>query len=147
VKVFLASPGDLKDERLAAKSVVDDFNSLWADSLGYQVELIGWEDTVSSVGRPQAIINLELERCELFVGLMWRRWGTPPDNNGDYSSGFEEEFQRSVTRNSNKGTPSISLLFKQIGDEFLKDPGDDLKKVLKFKEELIAGKKSFFKTS
>ncbi len=45
VKVFLASPGDLSDERKAAKSVVDEWNSLTADEFGYQVELIGWEDT------------------------------------------------------------------------------------------------------
>lgn len=48
VKLFLASPGDLSDERKAAKSVVDEVNDLLAEEFGYQVELIGWEDTVSS---------------------------------------------------------------------------------------------------
>src|SRR6266571_5504608 len=93
VKIFLASPGDLTDERRAAKAVVDEFNALFADDFGYQVELIGWEDTVSVFGRPQATINRELERCELFVGLMWKKWGTPPGIAGRYTSGFEEEFE------------------------------------------------------
>jgi hypothetical protein len=79
IKVFLASPGDLQDERRAAKSVVDEFNKLWADMLGYHVELVGWEDIVSRYGRPQALINRDLERCELFIGMIWKRWGTPPD--------------------------------------------------------------------
>jgi hypothetical protein len=57
IKVFLASPGDLSDERRAAKAVVDEFNKLWADTLGYHVELVGWEDTVSRYGRPQELIN------------------------------------------------------------------------------------------
>ncbi len=48
IKAFLASPGDLTEERRVAKSVVDDFNENWADDLGYQVELVGWEDTVSA---------------------------------------------------------------------------------------------------
>jgi hypothetical protein len=57
VKVFLASPNDLQDERRAAKSVIDEFNKLWADSLGFHVELVGWEDTISGFGRPQELIN------------------------------------------------------------------------------------------
>ncbi|MDO9268238.1 MAG: DUF4062 domain-containing protein [Methylobacter sp.] len=144
IKVFLASPGDLSDERKAAKTVVDEINDLFAEEFGYQIQLVGWEDTVSVYGRPQATINRELERCELFVGLMWKKWGTPPDTTGTYSSGFEEEFETSVHRRINGGQPEISLLFKEIDSGFLSDPGEDLKKVLAFKEKLIAEKKIFF---
>ena len=144
VKVFLASPGDLADERRAAKTVVDEDNSLTADEFGYQVELVGWEDTVSVYGRPQATINRDLERCELFLGLMWKKWGTPPDVSGPYSSGFEEEFETSVQRRLSDGRPEISLLFKEIDPAFLVDPGEDLKKVLAFKERLVAEKRILF---
>jgi len=144
VKVFLASPGDLIHERKAAKAVADEFNTQYAEAFGYQVELIGWEDTVSVYGRPQATINRELERCELFVGMMWKKWGTPPDTNGTYSSGFEEEFETTVLRRLEDGRPEISLMFKEIDSEFLRDPGDDLKKVLAFKTRLIADKKILF---
>ncbi|ACM21470.1 hypothetical protein Geob_3127 [Geotalea daltonii FRC-32] len=144
VKVFLASPGDLSDERKIAKTVVDEFNSLWAEQLGYQVELVGWEDTVARCGRPQALINRDLEQCELFVGLMWKRWGTPPDVAGTYSSGFEEEFNRSVERRKADGLPEISLLFKEIDTDSLRDPGAQLKKVLDFKEQLITEKTILF---
>ncbi len=60
VKIFLASPGDLQDERRAAKSVVDELNSNWAGYLGYHVELVGWEDTITAYGRPQDTINRDL---------------------------------------------------------------------------------------
>lgn len=146
VRVFLASPSDLSDERRAANLVVEEFNDLLAEEFGYQIELVGWEDTVSVFGRPQATINRELERCELFVGLMWKRWGTPPDVSGQYTSGFDEEFRKSVYRRLNKGQPEISLLFKYISPEFLNDPGDELKKVLAFKEQLIAEKTILFET-
>lgn len=146
VKVFLASPGDLADERKAAKAVVDEFNAQFADEFGYQVELVGWEDTVSVYGRPQAIINRELERCEFFVGLMWKKWGTSPDTTGTYSSGFEEEFETTVQRRSLEGRPEISLLFKEIDPEFLRDPGEDLKRVLAFKEKLITNKTILFES-
>jgi hypothetical protein len=144
VRVFLASPGDLGEERQAAKDSVDEINGLLANELGYHVELVGWEDTVSVFGRPQAIINAELDRCELFVGLIWRRWGTPPASSGPYTSGFEEEFRRSMDRREKEGRPEISLLLKAIPPEFLRDPGDDLKKVLDFRKQLIDEKKILF---
>jgi hypothetical protein len=140
VKVFLASPGDLVEERKVAKAIVDDFNSQLADALGYQVELIGWEDTLPGVGRPQAIINRDLDGCDLFVGMLWKRWGTPPGTES-YSSGFEEEFHRSMTRNKKYGRPEINLLLKDLDDASLADPGDHLKKVIAFKDQVFAEKK------
>jgi hypothetical protein len=43
VRIFIASPGDLGEERISAKFVADEFNSIWAEEFGYQVELVGWE--------------------------------------------------------------------------------------------------------
>ena len=126
VKIFLGSPGDLLQERRAVKAVVDEVNALLAERLGYQVELVGWENTSSTFGRPQATINRELERCELFLGLMWKRWGTSTDTSGPYSSGFEEEFTTSVARRLSQGRPEISILFKTVDQELLRDPGDEL---------------------
>jgi hypothetical protein len=140
VKVFLASPGDLAEERKIAKAIVNDFNSQLADALGYQVELVGWEDTLPGVGRPQAIINRDLDGCDLFVGMLWKRWGTPPGTD-PYTSGFEEEFKRSMTRNANEGRPEINLLLKDLDAASLADPGDHLKQVIAFKDQVFAEKK------
>jgi hypothetical protein len=144
VKVFLASPGDLQDERRAVKSVVDEFNKQWSEYLGYHVELVGWEDTVSIYGRPQATINRDLERCEFFIGMMWKRWGTKPGVDSKYSSGFEEEYETSVKRRKKTGRPEISLFFKKVDRELISDPGSELTKVLKFKERI--GKQILFET-
>ncbi len=144
IRAFLASPGDLQEERKAIRGVVDEFNESWANELGYQVELIGWEETVAGFGRPQHLINQDLGRCDLFLGMIWKRWGTPPDHDGKFTSGFEEEFERSMARCKETGNPEISLFFKQIPDEFMVDPGDDLKKVLDFRETIIGGKKILF---
>jgi len=76
--------------------------------------------------------------------MIWKRWGTPPDKDGEFSSGFEEEFERSMARCEKTGSPGISLFFKQIPNEFMVDPGDDLKKVLEFRKTIIAGKKILF---
>ena len=144
LRIFLASPGDLQDERRIIGKVVDEFNDSWADTLGYQIELMGWEDTIASYGRPQHIINQEVDRCDLFIGMIWRRWGTPPDSEGRFTSGFEEEFQRAIDRRERDGSPEISLFFKQISDDFMVDPGEDLKKVVQFREKMIREKKILF---
>jgi hypothetical protein len=140
IKVFLASPGDLAEERKIAKVIIDDFNSQLADALGYQVELVGWEDTLPGVGRPQAIINRDLDGCDLFIGMLWKRWGTPPGTE-TYTSGFEEEFNRSMARNTEHGRPEINLLLKDLDSASLADPGDHLKKVIAFKEQIFAERK------
>jgi hypothetical protein len=145
IKVFLASPGDLIEERKVAKEVVDEFNDLHAEDSGYQVQLVGWEDTMPGFGRPQAIINRELEQCELFVGLLWMRWGSPPDNDGKNTSGFEEEYNISVERSEREGRPEICLFLKDMKPERLSDPGDQLKRVIDFRDRLESEKKIFFK--
>lgn len=144
LRAFLASPGDLQEERKAVDGVITEFNKSWADALDYQVELLGWEDTVAGFGRPQHLINPEVDRCDLFIGLMWKRWGTPPDKDGEFSSGFEEEFKRAMARREHSKSPEIALFFKKISDESMGDPGDDLKKVLEFRKRIMTERTLLF---
>ena len=144
IRTFLASPSDLQEEREAVRAVVDEFNVSLADEFGYQIELRGWEDTVARFGRPQHLINQYVDQYDLFIGLIWERWGTPPDNNGRFSSGFHEEFELAIARREDSGSPEIALFFKKIPGESMKDPGDDLKRVLEFRETIIAKKKILF---
>ena len=68
--------------------------------------------------------------------MMWKRWGTKPDLDGPYTSGFEEEFRRSIDRRAKTGVPEISMFFKAIDVEAVRDPGEELKRVLKFRKDL-----------
>lgn len=72
--------------------------------------------------------------------MLWKRWGTPPGTE-PYTSGFEEEFKRSMTRNEREGRPEINLLLKDIDASLLADPGDHLKKVVAFKDQVFDEKK------
>lgn len=144
LKVFLASPGDLVDERQLARAVVNEVNQLVGEAFGCQIELVGWEDTLSVFGRPQATINQELERCEYVIGMMWKKWGTAPAIDLRYTSGFEEEFRISMERKRATGVPEISMLFKHVEEEYIRDPGEQLRKVIAFKKELVDGKEILF---
>lgn len=152
VRVFLASPGDLNDERRLVKEAADEINRRTAPHLGYRVELLGWEDTLPGAGRPQSLINQELDRCELFVGMIWKKWGTPPATRGPYSSGFEEEFERALLRLKDTGKPEIAMYFRDIGSELtvgtgedLTKIGEDLNKVKELKKRLERGKSVYYK--
>lgn len=130
LNVFLASPSDLATERAMAEEVVTSINKTVGQRLGWRVDLHKWEDTPPGFGRPQALINPKVDECDLFVGILWERWGEP---SGSYSSGFEEEYERAKARRKVGGKPEIWLFFKNIDASKLRDPGDQLKKVLDFR--------------
>jgi hypothetical protein len=140
--VFLASPGDLHLERKAAKDAVDSLNGILGRQLNWHVELRGWEDTLPGFGRPQDIINKDVDACDLFVGLLWRRWGSAT---GEFSSGFEEEFERARKRRAETKSPEMWLLFRKVDEVQLADPGDQLKQVMTFRQKQIASRELFFK--
>lgn len=53
VCIFLASPGDVRDERDRLSRVVEQFNRGTADRFGLTVELLHWETHATpDVGRP-----------------------------------------------------------------------------------------------
>lgn len=144
LSVFLASPGDLAEERKIAADVVSAVNRSAAAELGWRVDLLGWEDTLPGSRRPQELINEEVDRCELFIGLLWQRWGQPTGADS-YTSGFEEEFTRAERRCDDTQSPQIWLFFRQIDRERLEDPGEQLAKVVEFRRSQISAKKHLFK--
>jgi hypothetical protein len=79
-----------------------------------------------------------METCDLFIGVMWTKWGSRPSLDGPYSSGFEEEFELSRERHGRTLTPLMAMFFKEIDDLQFGDPGDE-KKVLAFQEKLGGG--------
>lgn len=142
LSVFVASPSDLSDERNALRDIVERLNKIYGKRIGWQIELLGWEDTLPGFSRPQALINKDVENCELFIGMLWKRWGT---DSGEYSSGFEEEYSIARSRRLNDGRPEIWMLFKRIEDELFEDPGEQLKKVVHFQSQLKEDKELLFK--
>lgn len=91
IKIFLASPSDLKMERKIAKDVVSVVNDSIGRKQRVKFELLRWEDLPATKGRPQSVINQHLlNQADLFVGILWKSWGTPT---AKHSSGFEEEFK------------------------------------------------------
>ncbi|MGO9094598.1 MAG: DUF4062 domain-containing protein [Bryobacteraceae bacterium] len=142
--VFIASPCDLADERRRAFEVVAEINEA-IKNIDWSIDLLGWEDTLPGYGRPQDLINRDVERCDLFIGLLWRRWGTPPGQDSRFTSGFEEEFSNATLRRERTHSPEIWMFFRTVEVAQIADAGTQLQRVIDFRESLIAGKKVLFK--
>lgn len=92
VRVFISSPGDVKEERERIGKVFEELNSTIAAEKGLVLEPIRWETHArTEIGDgPQAIINRQLGHdFDVFLGIMWQRFGTPT---AEADSGTEEEF-------------------------------------------------------
>jgi hypothetical protein len=81
--VFLASPGDVAEERQAVRHFFERYNRHIAQLWGVRFEVVDWENYATiGIGRPQELItNQTLERFKtslaLVVGIMAQRFGSP----------------------------------------------------------------------
>jgi len=137
IKVFIASPGDLARERQVFRETIDALNQGFGDGANVEFSALGWEETLSPYGRrPQSAINEEVDACDVFFLVLFRRWGQEAPDTDPYSSYTEEEFHRAVNRFHETGSPSIFALFKTVDAPSLGDPGPQLQKVLAFRRDL-----------
>ena len=113
LSVFVASPSDVDEERNRLEEVIRELNTAWARQLGIRLELIRWEThAYPSFGEDsQAVINEQISQdFDLFIGLMWHRFGTPTGRAG---SGTVEEFQRAKERyEANSDALQLMIYFK-----------------------------------
>lgn len=132
-RAFLASPSDVEEERRAALDLQSRFNAGLMRKHGRLVVFTIWEHIEPGGGRPQATINQLVDECDIFIGLLHERWGSPT---GLWSSGFEEEFRRAEKRRDRTGSPEIALFFKSPAADRLAAPTDELRKVLDFRKSI-----------
>jgi predicted nucleotide-binding protein len=135
VRLFVASPGDVKPERDQLKRVVDELNTTVGLYKKLQLELIRWETHCNpGMGRAQGLINEQIGEYDIFLGVMWRRFGTPT---GKADSGTEEEFRKALQLWENDRTVQVLFYFSQAPfTPRTQDELDQFSKVLKFRAEL-----------
>lgn len=141
LSVFVASPSDVAVERETANRVGVRINRIVRD-WGWQVDIRGWESIRPGQARPQDLINPDVDACDVFVGIIWKRWGEP---NGRYSSGFEEEFERALARRAKDSSPQMLLYFRDIDEASRADPGPQLSQVLDFENRILKSNSMLFR--
>lgn len=115
--IFLASPGDMLDERQLVRKFFESYNRNIANRNGLEFKVVDWENySTSGVGRTQALITeqtLDEYRASLVlvIGLLGQRFGTPT---AQYESGTEEEFDTAIKFRTQQGAwPEIKWFFRQ----------------------------------
>ena len=140
IRIFVASPGELLPEREQLTRVIDEIrltlNAL-APEKNVMLELIRWETHVHpGLGRnPQDVINQQIGDYDIFVGLLWKRMGTPT---AVAESGTEEEFRRAYQHwNDDKSLPVLFYFCQEpIAIPRTPEELEQLKKVVNFRSEL-----------
>jgi formylglycine-generating enzyme required for sulfatase activity len=115
--IFLASPGDVSQERQVVRQFFEQYNRTTAHQWNAHFDVVDWENhTTVGVGRPQKLITeqtLEKYRASLalVVGIMGQRFGSPT---GVAESGTEEEFNWAMESHLTRGFPEIKWFFRKV---------------------------------
>jgi hypothetical protein len=89
VTLFVASPGDVATERNHVADVAAALNRNTAAERDVRFQVLGWKTDVRPRVHqqgPQGPIDedLPIEQCDIVVGILWKRFGTPiPEMGGE----------------------------------------------------------------
>jgi len=137
LSVFVASPGDVGEERERLEDVVRELNLQWSKSKGIRLELVRWETQAypSVSSDPQAVINEQIgQNYDIFLGILWTRFGMETPRAG---SGTEEEFNRAYQRHRETPNALRIMIYFKTGDVKLTDIDvGQLAQVRQFQERL-----------
>ncbi len=112
-RVFLACPGDLTTERSKFPKLLETVNNLRAHSLGLHYEPVGWERVIPSFGRPQELINRELESADLVIVMFWNRIRITWRFEGRQAREHWEEFELARHLHDMFGRPTVWVYFRR----------------------------------
>lgn len=139
LRVFVASPGDVAEERRAIDPIVAEINQTIARRLKVVLDVIMWEtDTYPglSSGGPQAVIEeqIDLDNTDLVIGIFWRRFGT---DTGFGNSGSSHEIKRACELAALRKKPHVMVYFcEKPSIVRTLDEADQQRKLFEFKEQL-----------
>lgn len=139
--VFLSGPSDVEGQFVAALRVIEAVNRVVGPHVGVLLRAVrGVTDAQAGRGRPQSRINPLVRSCDLFVAVFDKRFGSPT---GSSMSGTEEEFKVADRRARRRGSPHVLLFFREFRDAEVRDPGIQLRRVLRFKKSIDAGQRYY----
>ncbi|MBX8510561.1 hypothetical protein K5D34_12825 [Pseudomonas cichorii] len=135
-KCFIASPGDTVDEREICDEVFHKINTTIGQHLNFRIESKKWEnDSRPSFGTDgQSVINSQLlKEYDLFIGLMWARFGAETPRAG---SGTEEEFDQAYKLYKDSNSVEIMIYFNKCDVPFKNIDPTQILKVQEFQKKI-----------
>jgi hypothetical protein len=136
-RVFVASPGDMVNERQILADVIEEVNFIWPETFGVRLELIRWEThAMPGIGEDgQDVINEQIgDDYDIFIGILGVRFGTPTHR---AESGTQEEFQRAFARfKADPSSVRIMMYFSEVPVNPRQIDVEQLRKVNEFQIEI-----------
>ncbi len=145
-KIFLASPSDTDKERKVVIDVAEELSDTVCKALNVSLELLTWEySTYPSIGKyPQEVINEQIGNdYDLFIGLMWKKFGTPTEK---ALSATEEEYNRALESYKNGGPCKNIMFYFKTSNISMEDDLDQLQKVKAFKKKIAVEDGVYYST-
>lgn len=136
VKVFIGSPSDTINERNKISEIIEELNQ----TIGYYsdilVQSIMWENNVRpTIGLDgQDVINSQTQDYDIFVGMMWKKYGSPTPRAG---SATDEEYSHALKSfRSNGHCKDIIFMFSKMPFNIYEVEPDQLAKVQTFRKRI-----------
>jgi tetratricopeptide (TPR) repeat protein len=134
-RILIEVPDDLGEERQAFIDTVHAFNESDAVPRGVLFVPVGWE---AGIGRSRDSIDEDLSSVDYFVLILADQW---PD-------GAREVYELASKQAADPASSLCQILpfFKPVPPRQLSDPGEKLREVLTFREQLESGPHMRFET-
>jgi tetratricopeptide (TPR) repeat protein len=91
LRIFLASPSDLEDERAAVRGCVEEHKARREGVSNVNYEVVEWNRVRGTARRAQEAIDELIAESHFMVVLFKSAWGSEPGSPWGYTSGTEEE--------------------------------------------------------
>lgn len=144
IRIFIASPTDVDDERTRLSLVINRLNKGLADHVNVVLEMKEWSDVVPNMGRSQQVIfdQIPVSTWDVMIGILWNRYGMPSGGKNPVESGTHEEFNAAYESWQETGKPHIMFYrcIRPVKDISLIDIDSQEKVNLFFKEFETGGR-------
>lgn len=138
ISILISCPGDVTPEKEHIIRLCKVFSASNFGVSNVSFTVLDWKGYVGKCGiRPQEQLNCYFGDYDVYVGLLWKRFGTKTGTTNaeglEYESGTEEEFSIAIEGYKSCGKPSLYFFIKNYDREPNNTPEtEQLLKVCKF---------------
>ncbi len=122
IKIFVSCPGDVTPEKEQIQRLCKDFSEENIGKSNITFHVIDWKNYIGEYGiRPQEQINEYIRDYDVYIGILWKRFGTKPGSKNstgkENESGTEEEFYNAIDSYEINKRPKIKFFIKNYNRE------------------------------
>ena len=136
IRVFVGSPSDTVEERSKIKGIFEELNQTLGKDKEVYIQSLMWENDVRpTVGADaQDVINSQTRDYDIFVGMMWKKYGTPTPR---ANSATDEEYSYAINNFRNGGhCKDVIFMFSNKPFGIDDADADQIQKVKDFKKRV-----------